>query len=123
MNIVFYVLLQDNTFQAILVTNGTKSYSIFTYKCGEIEWSGPVSVGYNAPPNTYYNHPLTLTSLPINALACSHLESEWNNVITDLQPGNVILPSPPQPPLFGRVLSCFTVYKIKSHCSGRFWKL
>lgn len=55
------------------------------------------SIGFNAPPDDYYNHPLTLTDFPPDEVACVHLNSVWNNVIIDLEPNPVILPLTPEP--------------------------
>jgi len=80
-----------------LTTNGTKSYAVYTFKCGELLWSGPAAIGYNAPPNKYYNHPITEAPLPADEIACVHQDSMWNNVIIDIQSSNVILPTTPEP--------------------------
>jgi len=80
-----------------LTTNGTKSYAVYTYKCEELLWSGPAAIGYNAPPNEYYNHPITEAPLPANEIACVHQDSPWHNVIIDIQSSNVILPTTPEP--------------------------
>ena len=89
-----------NNFQAILITNGTKSYAVYTYKCGELHWTLPATIGINAPPDNYYNHPLTGTDLPPDEIACVHLNSVWNNVIIDMEPNAVILPVTPVPSSF-----------------------
>ena len=44
--------MQSNNYQAILVTDGLSTYIIFTYVCGEMQWSavrGNIAavVGYN----------------------------------------------------------------------------
>ena len=72
-------------------------------------------MGYNAPPNTFYNHPITLSPLPITDLACTHAESVWNNIILDLQPGNVILPTTPQPALSGKIM-CMYIECVCTSC-------
>ena len=70
---------------------------MYTYKCGELEWKDSATIGYNAPPEDYYNHPLTGTDIPPDEIACVHLDSVWNNVIIDLEPNPVILPTTPEP--------------------------
>ena len=35
-----------------------------------------------------------------NSIACVHLVSPWNNIVYDLQPGSVILPTTPEPSEF-----------------------
>ena len=55
-------IFQMNSYQGIVVTDGIKSYSVFIYKCNEIEWSGywrHATVGYNAAGEYYQNHLLT----------------------------------------------------------------
>lgn len=46
------------------MTNGLSTYAIFTYICGEMEWSSfgtnnPAVVGYNLGSGYFYNHPLS----------------------------------------------------------------
>ena len=73
---------------------------MYTYKCGELEWSNDATIGANAPLDGYYNHPLTLTDISPDEIACVHLDSVWNNVIVDLEPNPVILPMTPAPSSF-----------------------
>ena len=87
----------QSTFQEILITNGTKSYAVYTYKCGELNWLDDATIGANAPIDSYYNHPLTSAGVFPNEIACVHLQSIWNNDIIDLEPNPLILPSTPEP--------------------------
>ena len=90
--------MQNNTYQAILITNGTKSYAVFTYKCGELEFSDVAVIGYSVPLGPYENHPLSDTDITADTIACVHQDSVWNNVIYDLQPdGNTVFTGPPEP--------------------------
>ena len=90
--------LQLNTFQAILTTNGSKSYAVFTYHCGDLLWLSDATIGFNAPPDTYESHPLSGTDINPDTIACVHSpESEWNNVIYDLEPSPIILAVTPEP--------------------------
>ena len=52
----FVILLQENSFQAILITDGTHSYSIFTYDCSRTEWGSSVTIGINAAGDFYDNY-------------------------------------------------------------------
>lgn len=90
--------LQANTFQAIVITDGTDSYSVYTYKCGELTWPGSAIIGFNAPLMDYTNDPFSGNSA--DSIACTHLISPWNNIVYDLQPGTVILPTTPEPSSF-----------------------
>lgn len=54
-------MLQTNTFQGIIITDTIHSYYIFSFTCGEIEWSGQgfetAIVGYNSNADYFDNHP------------------------------------------------------------------
>lgn len=50
---------QANTFQAVLITDGTKSYAVHIYKCGEMEWGDESTIGFNAGADYFENHPIT----------------------------------------------------------------
>ena len=86
-----------NTFQGLLITNGSKSYSVFTYYCGDIYWLNEATIGFSAPPSLFKNHPLVGTEIEPQLVACVHEESQWNNVIYDLEPSPIILSVTPQP--------------------------
>ncbi len=51
---------QTNTYQAVIVTDGIYSSNLFTYACGDLEWSAtgnrPAVVGYNAGGTYFENH-------------------------------------------------------------------
>jgi hypothetical protein len=53
---------QTNTFQGVIITDVTRTYYIFTYICGEMEWSGQGTetaiAGFNSNADYYYNHPV-----------------------------------------------------------------
>ena len=50
--------LQTNTFQGVITTDVIRSYSVFTYVCEEMEWSGQnATVGYNSNGDYYDNNP------------------------------------------------------------------
>lgn len=81
--------LQENTFQAIIVSDGYYSYSIFTYKCGLMKWDNGVNIGYSAGGNTYENYDPSSREV-----ACVNSpESDWNNVVYQLSED-----SPEDPP-------------------------
>ena len=85
--------LQTNTYQGILITNGTTSYAVFIYRCGLMGWSGSASIGYYAVGSFYQNHPLA-NSATANTIACVNSPtSVWSNVVYQLSfipPGNMI---------------------------------
>lgn len=104
---------QNNTFQAVLVTNSTKSYAIFTYKCGELDFLDTAVIGYNIPLGYYVNHPLSDAALPADTVACVHLDSVWNNVVYDLQPdGSTVFTGTPEPSQFIGIQEISIIYDI-----------
>ena len=72
-----YIYIQENTFQAILITDGTYSYTIFTYKCGFMQWDRYATIGIKADANYFINnHPSS------NAVACLNFpKSNYSNII------------------------------------------
>ena len=83
---------QNNTYQAVLITDGAKSYAVYIYKCGLMGWSDDATIGWNAGGDLYENHPLS--GLPAaNEIACVHQMqgSDLNNVIFDLVPGELFV--------------------------------
>lgn len=70
---------QANTFQAILITNGTKSYAVYTYKCGEMEWGDESTIGFNAGGEYSENHPIT-----------GHFQSHYISCLQNISSGSLI---------------------------------
>jgi hypothetical protein len=50
-----------NTFQGILITNGTDSYAVFIYECGGMEWDGG-EIGWRDGSSQQVTHPLNGSS-------------------------------------------------------------
>ena len=82
--------LQENTFQAVVITDGSLSFALYIYQCDLIEWSGEgfgsyATVGYNLN-GVFENHPLSGTS-QVNNIDCSSPNTEvkratqWTNEI------------------------------------------
>ena len=55
-------ILQTNTFQGIIITDGMLSYAVFVYQCDLLQWSGlnnrHAVIGYNMN-GQFMNHPLS----------------------------------------------------------------
>lgn len=110
---------QNNTYQAVLITDGNqKSYAVFTFKCGTLNWAGEAVIGFNAGGDYYENHPLSGLSLS-NAVACVHNDSAWNNVIYNLVPDPSMLTTDPTPEpadtIGGSDVDVCRVLKVWSH--------
>ena len=64
------------------ITDGSQSYVVYTYRCGDLQWPGGATIGYNGGPvgNFYQNHPLSGDFA--NSIACINTGvTEWSNVI------------------------------------------
>lgn len=82
---MIYVLTppQTNTFQAVLITDGTASYAVFTYRCGLMNWSeNPSVIGFKT--ETYWEtNPYSGDDA--NDIACANSPgSQWSNVLYTL---------------------------------------
>lgn len=81
----FHSFAQTNTFQVILVTDGFNSYTIFTYQCGLLQWSGGATIGFIADDSFFQNHPLSGSSAA--NIACVNIPATiWSNVVYQLNP-------------------------------------
>ena len=82
--------MQENTFQVILITDGTYSYTVFIYQCGLMGWDNGATIGFNAASETFANHnPST------SAVAClNEQDSDWSNVLYRLSNVTDELPPP-----------------------------
>ena len=68
-------LLQYNNYQAVIVSNVIDTYVVFTYMCGDIQWSsvggsGAAVVGFNAEGDVFQNHPQSGYDSIGNAVSC-----------------------------------------------------
>ena len=95
------LILPNNTFQVILITDGRKSYAIYTYTCGEMEWGNSAIIGFNAAGTYYQNHEASGSITVATMIACLANQQEINNVVYDLVPQpsalqcSVPTPAPP----------------------------
>lgn len=100
-------LFQENTFQAILITDGTYSYTVFTYKCGLMEWGSSVTIGYNAAGDSYDNYD---PSSP--EIACLNYPlSNWSNVVYLLSNDSSEFPPPGMPYMYRYSLLLCQLFK------------
>ena len=75
---------------------------MFTYHCGDLEWSDVATIGFNAPPTDALTHPLSTglagaANIRTDEIACLYDGSEWSNLIYELEDGNHILGMTPEP--------------------------
>ena len=62
-----------NTFQGILITDGTDSYAVFIYECGGMEWGGG-EIGWRDGSSKQVSHPLSGSSNS-NDIGCLYSET------------------------------------------------
>ncbi len=67
--------MQTNTYQAVIISNVARTFAVFTFLCGGVEWSavgsGRAAVqGYNEAGNHFFNHRLSGYLAIGNAVSC-----------------------------------------------------
>ena len=75
---------QTNTYQGALVTDGVQSYALFTYKCGEMGWSGGATIGFGASDELYDNLRLGGSAHATIASCLNSPTTEWSNILYKL---------------------------------------
>ena len=79
--------MQENSYQALVITDGANTYTVFTYNCDMMGWSGYTQhavVGYNARGDTFTNHPVSGFELINTAVACPNnlfYQIAWSNIV------------------------------------------
>ena len=84
-------IFQRNTFQAIIISDGERTFAVFTYNCDMLEWTGQYEhavVGYSVGEGVDDNFPrfdnygLSGQS-NVNLVACSneHVGVQWSNLV------------------------------------------
>lgn len=85
-NILF---LQTNTFQGILATDFERSFAVFTYKCGDLEFSGGANIGFSTRVGLYGIH-VAAERGNAKAIACWNSPGNvWVNVVYKLTTGKL----------------------------------
>ena len=73
-----------NTFQGIVTTDHRRSFAVFTYKCGDIEYSNSATIGFAAGDVLFANHPFTLRKKTKDVACINSPDSQWVNVVYEL---------------------------------------
>ena len=85
---VMIILLQANTFQVVIASQGSTSYAIFTYKCDLLQWTrNNAAIGYSAGDDNFGNHPLSKTIKVTDIDCLNYPSSVWSNVVYNLNEG------------------------------------
>ena len=74
----------SSSFQAVLASQGKKTYAIFTYKCGLLDWNRTnVLVGFSASNTLFAKFPLSRQLQP--SIDCfSSQTSNWSNIAYEI---------------------------------------
>ena len=105
---IYFSIFQNNTFQAIIITDhSSKSYAIFTFYCGDLNWARGPTIGYNAASAYYANHPDTGADDADN-IDCINGPNTYYNVWYNISVEGFVTPSPP-PPIEPGQLVCVNV--------------
>ena len=76
--------MQTNTFQGLVITNGYQSFTVFTYRCGKMQWSGNAVIGFKANSELSAIHKLSGRNAKL--VACRNLPTNiWSNVVYQLR--------------------------------------
>ena len=100
-----------NNYQAVIVSDVLRTYAIFSYMCGEIEWSAlgrnqAAVVGFNAI-DSFYNHPLSGFSGIGDGVSCTR---QLRRRKRQMEPFNMNLKVPVDENLRERVALCLDTY-------------
>ena len=70
-----------------MITDGSRSYAVFIYQCGLLQWSGlngfyrHAVIGYNMRGEPFFNHPLSGTSLATNVACTNSPTTSWSTLV------------------------------------------
>ena len=67
-----------------MVTDGSKSYAVFTYQCGGLTSQTNGTIGFNADGSFYSNYPLSGTNTVLKVACVNSPMTVWNNLIYPL---------------------------------------
>ena len=74
---------QTNTFQAVVITDFTTTYSVFIYKCRNLQYSASATIGFTSYDDLFENH--RLSGYNARNIACINSgQSNWVNLIYKL---------------------------------------
>ena len=107
---------QFNNYQTIVVSDVLRTYVVFSYKCGEIQWSAlgrnrAAVVGFNAEGDFFGNHPLSGFPAIGDAVSCTfELGKRRRRQDDETPPANMLMELPADPELRVKVESCLTTF-------------
>lgn len=81
---IFFVS-QSNSYQAVLITDGASSYSIFIYQCGLLDSASIAGIGFFINSTHFEEHTLSNSRTSSNISCMSYPHSPWSSVLYPLR--------------------------------------
>ena len=75
---------QTNTFQGIIVTDFSRSFAVFTYYCGDLNYSNGATIGFTTTDGLFANHPATLRGSAQSIACLNYPATPWVNVVYEI---------------------------------------
>ena len=66
------------------MTDFSRSFAVFTYRCGDLSYSNGASIGYDTPHGLFANHPASTRGRAEYIDCFNAPASPWVNVIYEL---------------------------------------
>ena len=76
--------LQTNTFQGVLVTDYSRSFAVFTYNCGDLDFSNGATIGFSSGDGLFANHPAIQRGSALSIACLNQPVTPWVNVVYEL---------------------------------------
>ena len=107
-----FLFSQFNNYQTVIVSDVLRTYVVFSYMCGGIQWSAlgrnrAAVVGFNAKGINFGNHPSSGFSAVGNAVSCTFdLGKRRKRQDGDMPVGNMGMPLPADETVAAQIANC-----------------
>ena len=81
----FFIQSTTNSFQGILISDGSSSYAVFIYDCTNMEWGGGV-IGWQQSTTRYASHSASRQSSS-NEAVCDYQSSSFTSLVYRVDSG------------------------------------
>ena len=79
--------LQSNTYQAVVVTDGSSTYTVFTYLCNDLDNTTLGGrIGYYNDSCNFVEHEFSLAQMSFMVACANEEETPWSNIVYHLTP-------------------------------------
>ena len=68
----------------MIVTDFSRSFSVFTYYCGDLSYSNGATIGFTTTDGLFANHPATIRGRAEYVACLNYPVSPWVNVIYEI---------------------------------------